>query len=566
MMNKYFLLVLLCFFIFIPAQKAHPREFQPIKAANGIVVTADKFAAQIGLSVLERGGNAVDASVAAAFALAVTYPTAGNIGGGGFMIIRTADNNVFALDYREKAPLKASRDMYLDQNGEVIKDANTIGYLAAGVPGTVYGLWQAHKKFGRLKWKSLLEPAIDLAEKGFYLDEYNANGLNAATDDFNRFESSKKIFTRDGCAYKTNDKLIQKDLAQTLKRIAKKGIDGFYSGITAELIEKDMLKNGGLITKEDLKAYNSKWRQPIKIQYRGYDIYSMSPPSSGGILLAEILNCLEKFNLKTLGHNSSDLINLWVEIERQAYADRAKYMGDTDFIDMPIIKLISKDYASVVCSNLNYYKAGCSDSAGVNDRWINESEQTTHFCVIDKWGNAVSNTYTLNSSYGSRAVAEGTGILLNNEMDDFSIKPGYPNRYGLIGCETNSIQPGKRMLSSMTPSIVTKNDSLFLVIGSPGGSTIITTVAQIISNVIDHQMNIRQAIEAPRFHHQWKPDVVYLEENRFNRDTINNVKNKNYKIHFRSSIGNAQGILFLGKEKLFTGWSDPRGNGQVSGY
>jgi len=540
--------------------------FHPVKAHTGMVVCAETNASEIGLNVLKQGGNAIDASVAVAFALAVTYPNAGNLGGGGFMIYRDAKDQVYALDYRETAPQLASGNMYLNDSAKVIEGASTLGYLAAGVPGTVAGLWQAHQRFGKLDWKQLIEPAIRLAENGFILGGFQADALIEANEDFNKFSSSKKIFTRNGLSFKTGDKLIQTDLAQSLHRIAVKGASGFYSGVTAKLISQDMRKNGGFIREEDLKNYKAIWRKPITGSYRGYKTFSMPPPRAGGIALAGILNTLELFDLSRFSVNSSSYIRLWVEIERQVYADRAQWLGDPDFIEIPVEKLISKEYAQTIKDKLSYFNAG--DSYGYKIPGINfeESDQTTHFSIVDHWGNAVSNTFTLNGNYGSRVVAAGTGILLNNEMDDFSLKPGYPNKYGLIGSEANAILPKKRMLSSMTPTIITKNDTLFMIIGGPGGSKIITTVAQVISNVIDHKMNIRQAIETPRFHHQWIPDVIYLEEGRFNCDTRDILKNKGYKLEFKTYMGYAQGILFNSKSNEYSGWSDPRSDGQVKGY
>ncbi len=564
-MKKTIIFILIVLFTTLSSTQAI-EGFRPVKAAQGMVVCGEPIACDVALNVLKEGGNAVDASVALAFTLAVTYPNAGNLGGGGFMVYRSSTNKVYALDYREKAPLAATERMYLDSLGKVIDRASTLGYRAAGVPGTVAGLWEAHRKFGHLKWGRLIAPAIRLAEKGFFIDAFQAAALQSATEDFNKFLSSKKIFTKNGKPIKKGERFIQKDLAETLKRIAAKGASGFYSGKTAQLIAQDMRYNAGLITKDDLRRYKPVWRQPVSGTYRGYKIYSMPPPSSGGIVLSEILNTLELFDLSKMELNSSTLIHLWVETERQAYADRAQWLGDPDFVQNPLSRLTSKEYAESIKQNLSYLKAGCSDSIKIPEINGHESDQTTHFSIIDRWGNAVSNTFTLNGNYGSRAVAEGTGVLLNNEMDDFSIKQGFPNSYGLVGSQANAVAAGKRMLSSMTPSIVTKNDSLFMVIGGPGGSKIITSVAQVISNVIDHRMNIRQAIENPRFHHQWKPDVIFLEKDRFSEDTRNNLKNDGYKLEYKIYMGYAQGILFDSKTKMYSGWSDPRSDGKAAGY
>jgi gamma-glutamyltranspeptidase/glutathione hydrolase len=542
------------------------REFEPIYGTHGMVVTEDPIASKVGLEILESGGNAFDAAVAVGFALAVSYPQAGNIGGGGFMILYKVGDKVTALDYREKAPGKASKNMYLDDEGNVIPDASTLGYLSAGVPGTVHGLWQVQQKYCSKKWKDLIEPAIRLAEMGYRLDQYNAETLNALSFEFSKFSSTEKIFTKGGQDFKPGDIFKQEDLAKTLKRISKYGIKDFYEGETAKSIANVMHANGGLLSETDLNDYESVWREPIRIQYRDYVIYSMPPPSSGGLVLAEIFNTLENFNLSNLGSNSSDLVRLWTEVEKYAFYDRANWMGDSDFFDVPINLLISKAYAKKISSKINFFNATNSDELESEIPLIPESEHTTHFSIVDQWGNAVSNTYTLNSSFGSKVVIDGTGILMNNEMDDFSIKAGYPNQFGLVGSQANAIEPEKRMLSSMSPSIVTRNDSLFMVIGSPGGSRIISTVAQVISNVIDHKMNIRDAIENPRFHHQWRPDIVYLEKNVFSKDVINNLESRGYNIQLRGSIGSAQGIVRNLETNELSGWSDPRNNGSVESY
>ncbi len=539
-------------------------EFQPAFGEKGMVVSEDPLATAVGLQVLKNGGNAIDAAVAVGFALAVTYPTAGNIGGGGFMVIRLANGKVYTLDYRETAPAAAHKDVYLDEEGHVVPDASLLGYKAAGTPGTVAGLEAAFKRFGTKSWKELLAPAIRYAEDGYSLSRHKTASINARLEYFNLFPSSKKIFTKNGQPFEPFDVLVQKDLAATLKRIARRGASDFYRGETARLIVRDMERNQGMITREDLKNYQVKWREPIRFTYRDYDIYSMPLPGSGGIVMAEIFNTLEPFDLAAFNVNSSGLVHLWVESERQAYADRAVFMGDADFVDVPVEKLISKKYAAYIRSRIDFFHARSSDDVAANEAWMKESLETTHFSIVDQWGNAVSNTYTLNSGYGAKAVVEGAGFLLNNEMDDFSIKPGVPNQYGLIGSYANQIDPGKRMLSSMTPTIVTRHDSLFMVVGAPGGSRIITAVAQTISNVIDHGYNIRTAIESPRFHHQWKPDVVFLERPGFTDDTITNLRGRGHKIRFVKSLASVQGILV--KKGLIQGWSDPRRDGRAMGY
>ena len=566
-MKRLFLFILTSYFI-LPSN-VDSRSFRPIKYRQAMVVAPESLAADVGTEVLRKGGNAIDAAVAVAFTLAVTYPRAGNIGGGGFLIYHSAENNrCYALDYREKAPLSASRNMYLDENGDIIENASIRGYRSVGVPGTVAGLWKAHNRFGKLPWADLLQPAIDLAGNGFVIDEYLAASLRYASKDLARYPSTRKVFLKEEAdsLYKEGERLIQKDLASTLKRIAENGPDGFYSGKTAELIEQEMRVNGGIITKKDLEKYEAVWRDPIEIDYRGYTVYSMPLPSSGGIVLAQILNGLENYNIRRLGHNSASHIQLWTEICRFAYADRAQFLGDGDFVDVHVEQLINKPYMRNKLLNVNWFEAGNSDSILNVHNLLQDSPHTTHFSIVDQWNNAVSNTYTLNDNYGSKVIIEGTGILLNDEMDDFSIKPGVPNMFGLLGNEANAIEPEKRMLSSMTPTIVTKNDSLFMVIGSPGGSRIITTVAQTISNVIDFNMNIREAIEAPRIHHQWKPDAIFFEDSGFTRDTENILIIKGYNIKTMRSIGIANGIRISNEDKRLAGWADPRGNGKVNGY
>ncbi len=536
--------------------------FSPVTARHAMVVSADSLASRVGVEIIKKGGNAVDAAVAVAFTLAVTYPNAGNIGGGGFMLIRSPKNEVFALDYREKAPLAATRTMYLDADGRVIPNLSLIGYKACGVPGTVFGLWEAHKRFGKLSWPELLTPAIYWAEHGFKINAHQARLLKNHASEMQQFAETARIFLPNGRPLARGERLIQKDLARTLKRIRKYGVKDFYRGQTARLIAEDMQRHGGLITLKDLEDYRPVWRKPVKIDYRGYTVYSMSLPSSGGILLAEILNTLSFFRPWELGHNSAKYIQLLTEIERRAYRDRAHYLGDADFVSVPVKRLISKSYADSIRCGLSLLKAGVSKADSFAQ--IKEGKQTTHFSICDAEGWAVSNTYTLNSNYGSAVVIKGTGILMNDEMDDFSIKPGQPNQFGLVGNEANAIAPGKRMLSSMSPSIVLKDDSLFMVVGSPGGSTIITTVLQTLLNAIDFKMNIRRAVEAPRFHHQWLPDLIEMEQFGFNKDTIDNLKNLGYRIKFVNSLGDVQGIIV--KHRTIYGWGDPRRTGTALGF
>ncbi len=528
----------------------------PVSSQQGMVVSADTLATRAGLEILQKGGSAVDAAIAVGFALAVVYPNAGNIGGGGFMIIRDKSGKVDALDYREKAPLKAARDMYLNpETGEVIENASTLGWLASGVPGTVHGMWNAHQRYGNLAWQELLKPAIRLAEKGFKLNKKKAALFFRYKERFALFPSTKEIFLKNGkVPFQAGDLFIQKDLARSLERISEKGAEGFYRGETAALIAEAFQKNGGLISKKDLEQYTSIWRKPITFNYHNYKIYSMPPPSSGGVVMAEILNSLENLNISSFPVNSAPYVKRWVEIERYAYRDRADLMGDTDFIDFPFSLLISKKYAQRLVQSIDFTKTGASDNLKSFVQLRRESEETTHFSVVDRWGNAVSNTYTLNGNFGSGVVVKGTGILMNNEMDDFSIKPGYPNKFGLVGNKANAVEAGKRMLSSMTPTIITKDGSLFMVLGSPGGSTIITTVTQVISHVIDHKMAINDAVEAPRFHHQWFPDVVYFEKS-FNAENIELLQKNGYHIKIRNKIGDVQAII-VNEQGTVSGWSD----------
>lgn len=551
-------------FIFISATSF--ASWDGISGKSGVVSTADKYATKVGLEVLKNGGNAIDAAVAVGFTLAVTYPQAGNIGGGGFMMIYLPDDKIYALDYREKAPSLSYKNMYLNENGEIIENASLEGYLASGVPGTVSGLYEAHRKFGSLEWSDLLEPSIRLAQEGFVIDRHTEKSLGYAYELFLKYPSTAEIFTKNSKKYAEGDTLVQTDLANTLKIISRKGKSGFYKGEIAELIHNDMIQNKGLMSFDDLANYESIWRQPIEFNYRNHKIYSVPPPSSGGIILAEILNTLENINIAEIGVSSSNLIHFWAEADKLAYADRSEYLGDMDFIDIPVEKLISKKYAKSLFRNINPIYSTSSSKIGNSDFNYQESKETTHFSIVDKWGNAVSNTYTLNGSFGSGVVIKGTGILMNNEMDDFSIKVGAANMYGLTGSQANEIAPNKRMLSSMTPTIITRGDSLFMLLGTPGGATIITSVAQVISNVIDHKLNIRNAVELSRFHHQWLPDEIKYEENKFSIDVLNNLKNKGHKLKPVDSIGDIQAIIWNDKYAEWQGWSDPRGNGLTEGY
>ena len=538
---------------------------------NGAVASSKEEATQIGIDILKRGGNAIDAAVAVGFALSVVHPSAGNIGGGGFMVIRFSDGHVTTIDFREKAPILSDRDMFLDSNKEVIPGKSKYSALAAGVPGTVYGLGYAHDKYGTMSWESLIYPSINLAKYGFNLDYHNLMLLNSDRyrDFLSRDLETKKIFTKaSNELFYLDENFIQYDLAHTLLRIAKYGYVEFYNGITADYIVDCMKRVGGIITHDDLKNYRSIEREPIEFKYRDYTIYSMPPPSSGGITLANILNQIENVNISNFDPNSSSYIHLLSEAEKRAYADRAEYLGDSDFISIPINKLISKEYANDRFSTISSKKAIASKKIkhGVIDIFENEAEETTHFSIVDKYGNAVSLTTTINGWFGNGITVDNAGFLLNNEMDDFSAKPGAPNLYGLVGNEANAIQPEKRMLSSMTPTIVENRDgNLFMVVGSPGGSTIITSVAQILINSIDFNMSIKESIDRKRFHHQWLPDLIQVEKNTLSPEVIKSLEKYGHSIKVRSSIGEANCIK-IDKNGLKHACSDSRRGGVSKAY
>ena len=540
---------------------------QPVEATHGMVVSTNRLASEVGVEILKKGGNAVDAAVATAFALAVTFPSAGNIGGGGFMLIRWAKTGrAVVVDYREEAPGRAERDMYLNEKGEVIPYASTLGYLSIGVPGTVAGLSLALERYGRMSLPEVMAPAIRLAEEGFVVTPSFSRSLERNAPRFSRFPSTRAIFLKNGKPYQPGELFCQPDLARTLKLIAKEGPSAFYRGEIARLIVKEMERGGGLITLEDLASYKAYIRQPIKGGYRGYEILSVPPPSSGGVALLQLLNILEGFDLPSMGHNTPESISLMVEAEKIVYADRAEYLGDPGFVQIPVQGLISKQYAADRRKKINLFHATPSDQIKHGLPPLYESEETTHFSVVDRQGNAVANTYTLNGGYGSKVAVEGAGFLLNNEMDDFSSKPGYPNIYGLIGGEANAIAPHKRMLSSMTPTILLKDGKLFMVIGTPGGSTIITTVLQVILNVINHRMNIQEAVAAPRVHHQWTPDLLYIEKDTLPGEVLRALIKRGYQIKERGSIGDAHGILVDPTTGKLWGGADPRMDGVAVGY
>ncbi|HSW53815.1 MAG TPA: gamma-glutamyltransferase, partial [Ignavibacteriaceae bacterium] len=487
---------------------------QPVIAENGMVVSTSSYASKVGVEILKKGGNAVDAAVAVGFALAVTYPSAGNLGGGGFMVIHLADGKNISIDFREKAPLSAHRGMYLNEAGEFVPELSQQGTTSAGVPGSVAGLIYALEKYGTLSLAEIIQPAIDLARNGWRLEKRDSIYFGGNIALFEKYPSSKKIFTKNGEPYYTGDLFVQTDLALTLEQIKENGRDGFYKGKVAGLLVEQVSSLGGYITLEDLEKYQPVEREPIVGTYRDYEVVSMPPPSSGGIALVQMLNILEIYNLSDDGFGSSQYIHRLVEAMKYAYADRTFHLGDADYYPVPKDQLISKEYAKTIFERIESTKNKAVPSNEIKSldvSVLHESTETTHYSVYDSYGNAVSTTTTINSSFGSGIVVEGAGFLLNNEMDDFSGKPGVMNQFGLLGTEANSIQPEKRMLSSMTPTIILKDGEPFIIIGSPGGSQIITTVLQVVINCIDFDMNIRQAIEAPRIHHQWMPDSIFYE-------------------------------------------------------
>jgi len=536
-----------------------------VTGSNGAVSSRSALASEVGVEILRQGGNAIDAAVAVGFALAVTYPSAGNIGGGGFIVMRLANGDVLTQDHREKAPLAASTDMFLDANGDVDRELSLFSLQASGVPGSVAGMLDALEKHGTMTRQQVLAPAIALAEEGFILNEDLAGDFNDTMPYFERHAASLAVFTRDGSPYRAGDRFVQRDLAEALKRISAEGRDGFYKGPTADMIVAEMQRNGGLISHEDLQSYDVVWREPIRGDYRGYEIWSMPPPSSGGVVLMQILNMLEPHDIGTLGWGNSQTVHLMVEALRRAYADRAEHLGDPDFYPVPIDKLISKDYAAERFADMNPGAASDSETIFAGN-WVSESQDTTHYSVVDGQGNAVAVTTTLNGSYGNRIVVPGAGFLLNNEMDDFSAKPGSPNMYGLLGGEANKIEPGKRMLSSMTPTIVLKDGELLLVTGSPGGSTIINTVLQVVLNVLDHGMGAEQAVASPRIHHQWLPDNVRFETGALSDEVAAALRAMGHKGLNGAGFGIGDANTIVKDGPVLEGVSDPRSVGGVAGF
>lgn len=527
---------------------------------NGAVVSAHPLASEVGVAILKQGGNAVDAAIATQFALAVVYPGAGNIGGGGFLVARLADGTNVAIDFREAAPAAAHRDMYLDPDGTPRTDKSQKGHLASGIPGTVAGAFKAHK-YAKLPMKDLIAPAVQLAEKGFVLTASEARNFNSAKEEFLKYSSQSPAFVKD-TEWKEGDTLIQPDLAKTLKRIQENGMKGFYEGETAALIVEEMKHGGGIITLEDLKNYDAKERPIVQFNYKGYDILTMSLPSSGGVLLPQMLNMIEDRNIQNYAFLSPRAVQLMVEVERRAYADRAEFLGDPDHYKVPVEVLTSKSYAAERMKDYDSTKA--TPSSVTKPGVIPQSEETTHLSVYDKEGNAVAVTTTLNGHYGSRTIVAGAGFLMNNEMDDFSIKPGVPNMFGAVGGDANAIVPGKRMLSSMTPTIVLNEGKPYLVIGTPGGTTITTSVFQTIVDIIDFKMSVADAVNEPKFHHQWLPDEVQVEKD-FPDSTRKALEAMGYKITQRRAIGRTEVIKIL-PDGSFEAVADKRGDDHAAAY
>jgi gamma-glutamyltranspeptidase/glutathione hydrolase len=568
-MKKYILLTLIIAFAACRQSSKNVEVAEPYdtpKTATGkkgMVVTAHPEATKIGLEILEKGGNATDASIAVQLALAVVYQRAGNIGGGGFMVHRSADGEVMTLDYREKAPAAAHKNMYLDSAGNVVDGLSVYGHLAVGVPGTVAGLFASYEEYGgNLPFEELINPAIELAENGYFMTSKEAGTLNEKMEDIKKYNTTMPVFVK-GSEWKVGETLVQKDLAETLRRIRDEGQAGFYEGENADLIVAEMQAGGGIITHEDLANYQAVWRKPITFEYDDYTISSMPPPSSGGICLAQILGMIEPLPLNEYGFHDVRSVHAIAEAERRAYSDRAEYIGDSDFWNVPILEMTDEIYLTSRMTDFTAEKVTSSEAIAAGEPRV-ESEETTHLSIVDSEGNAVSITTTLNTNFGSKVVVSGAGFFLNNEMDDFSAKPGVPNFYGLVGNEANAIQPQKRMLSSMTPTIIEKGGELFMVVGSPGGSTIITSVLQVFLNVAEYGMTVEEAVNAKRFHHQWLPDQIFVEEG-FDENTVTALEKLGHKIETRSGIGKVEAIVRKADGTL-EGAADIRGDDTALGY
>ena len=549
---------LLIFFIISSCEN----ENQGVIAENAMVVSARKEASNIGIEILKKGGNAFDAMMATELALAVSYPSAGNIGGGGFMVFRKSDGTTGALDYRERAPIKSTKDMYLDKNGNIIQGLSMVGALSVGVPGTIAGIFEAHKKYGTLSVKEIISPVIELAEKGVIVTENQKNRIDENRKYFKLVNKSVIPFDDD---FETNEIITYPELAITLKKIMENGRDEFYKGETAEKLVEFVNENGGILSMEDLEIYEAKWRDPITFKYDNLKIISMSPPSSGGICINQIMKMIEPYDLTDLGHNSIKYVKLLVEAERRSFADRSHFLGDPDFINIPTKELVDENYLSSRFNDFSFDKPTSSDEIGYGNITIQESNETTHYSIVDQFGNAIAATTTLNGTFGSKLYCYELGFFLNNEMDDFSSKPGFPNMYGLIGGEANKIEPRKRMLSSMTPTIVEKDKKLYMTLGTPGGSTIITSVVQTILNVHEFDMSMQEAVDAARFHHQWKPDSIRIESNLFSDNLKRSLMKSGYKLSDKGSIGRVDGIL-IKQKNIIEGGADRRGDDTAIGF
>lgn len=563
-MKRFILLLLVGTLVTCTPRPLAYQATEPVLADSGMVVCAHPLASEVGIQILKRGGNAVDAAIAVQFALAVVHPAAGNLGGGGFMVYRDARGSVATLDYRESAPAAASSDMFLNADAEVIAGLSEDTHLASGCPGTVAGLWEAHRKFGTLPWRDLVSPAIELALNGFPLTEKEARGLNsiqAALKENNTI--LPEFLLRD--VWTEGDTLTLTDLGRTLERIRDEGRDGFYDGTTAELIVAEMKRGNGLITREDLLAYQPAWREAITAFYKDYKVISMPPPSSGGVALIQLLKSIEPYPVKKWGYNDIRTVHLFTEAERRVYADRATHLGDPDFYNVPVSQLIDDEYIRQRMASFNPSKATPSAEISAGVPQGRESDQTTHLSIVDAKGNAVAVTTTLNDSYGNKIVVGGAGFLLNNEMDDFSLKPGHPNMYGAIGGEANKILPRKRMLSSMTPTILEKDGKLFMVVGTPGGTTIITSVFQTIINVVEHGMNMQEAVTARRTHSQWLPDKIIAEKGALSAGVQSGLEDLGHAIETWDNYGRVDAILIRSDGRL-EGGADPRGDDTAMGY
>ena len=530
---------------------------------NGMVVSAKHEASKAGIDILKKGGNAFDAMIATDLALAVVYPNAGNLGGGGFMVYRLSDGENGSLDFREKAPINSRSDMYLDSNKDVIKGLSQNGALAIGVPGTIAGLFEIHNKFGTLPIKDLFQPAIDLANNGYRLTSKQVNTINNYKDLILELNDSIPLFNK---TFKDNDLFINKSLGNTLSLISEKGVDEFYRGKIAKELSSYIISKGGIITPKDFSLYKPVWRETLEIKYKDLNIISMGPPSGGGVVLGQVLKMIENYNLNELGHNSELYIQLLIEAEKLSFADRSKYLGDPDFNYIPTNELLDSDYLKSRFKSFSFDSTQSSESIDPGNILINESNETTHYSIVDKFGNAVSVTTTLNGNYGSKLIPSKLGFFLNNEMDDFSIKPGSPNMYGLIGGKTNSIEPEKRMLSSMTPSIIESNGKLSMVLGSPGGPTIITSVLQTVLNFYEFSFDMQQSVDASRFHHIWLPDKIFYEKNVLSNKIKNALKKKGYKFNSNYSVIGRVDAIHIDKNKMFYGGADKRGDDKSIGY